>query len=239
LSLIESRYGADVAAWLATRALSFDTETTGPKPEEARLVTAHAVEVSAEGSRELGSWLVNPRVPIPAEATAVHGITNEQAARGAELAHALPQVHAALSTFWELGEPVIVFNAPYDLTLVQAEAARVGLQPARIGYVLDPLVIDRGARPGRFGGRNLGALAEIYGVKQGTAHSAAGDAITAARILWKQARRYSELFSMSLLEMQQWQRDVHRRWASDLEKYKRSKGSDEVVDKDWPVKGAA
>jgi DNA polymerase-3 subunit epsilon len=239
VSLIEARYGVDAAAWLATKALSFDTETTGPKPEEARLVTAHAVEVGADGSRELGSWLVNPCVPIPPEATAIHGITNEQAARGAPLSHALPQIVATLEAFWELGEPVVAFNAPYDLTLVQYEAQRAGLKPVRVGYVLDPLVIDRGAEPYRKGRRNLATLAGHYGVKQESAHDARGDALTAARILWKQARRHRALFEMSLKEMQEWQREAHQKWATGFQAYLRSQGKDDVVDLDWPVKGAA
>lgn len=239
MSLIEARYGVDVAEWFATRALSFDTETTGPKPEEARLVTAHAVEVSADGSRDLGSWLVNPQVPIPAEATAIHGITNEQAASGARLVEALPQIHTALSAYWELGEPVVVFNAPYDLTLIAAEAQRVGLQPVRIGYVLDPLVINRGCEPYLKGKRTLAALAGHYGVKQEGAHNARGDALTAARILWKQARVHSELFSMSLKDIQTWQANAHAAWATGFEKYLRSQGKDDVISTDWPVKGAA
>ncbi|MDR0366186.1 MAG: hypothetical protein LBH68_05095, partial [Bifidobacteriaceae bacterium] len=59
--------------------VGFDTETTGVRTEADRIVTAALVCRRADGSREAATWLINPGVEIPAQATAVHGITTAKA----------------------------------------------------------------------------------------------------------------------------------------------------------------
>lgn len=54
-----------------------DTESTGLNPETARLVSISVLRVEPDGRRSLRSELVDPGVPIPAGATAVHGISDE------------------------------------------------------------------------------------------------------------------------------------------------------------------
>lgn len=243
VSLIQARYGADVAEWLPGNALSFDTETTGVDPTAARVVSAHVLEVGPDGAVERGSWLVNPGVEIPARVTAIHGITNEKVrAEGLSPRAAVPGIAAALADGWARGLPLIVMNAGYDLTLLAHELARLGLPELALGPVLDPLCIDRLCRPQLFGGRKLADLAVHYGVKQTAAHSSRDDALVAARVVWKQARLYRETFSWSLAEMQKKQADAHRLWAEDLERYFRRKGRNDVVEREWPqrpLKGAA
>ncbi len=58
----------------------FDLETTGINIANDRIVEIAIVKRLPEGRTEEQRWLVNPECPIPAEATAVHGITNEQVA---------------------------------------------------------------------------------------------------------------------------------------------------------------
>src|SRR5882762_6230863 len=53
----------------------FDTETTGRDPHDVRIVSAALV--TSEG--EKWTFLIDPGVEIPAEATAIHGITTEYA----------------------------------------------------------------------------------------------------------------------------------------------------------------
>jgi DNA polymerase-3 subunit epsilon len=243
MSLIQARYGADIAAWLPGNALSFDTETTGPNPESDRIVTATCIEVGPDGSVDRGSWLVNPGIEISPGAAAIHGISNEQAQRdGQQPQHVVPLIITVLADAWLRGLPVIVMNASFDLTLVQAEAARLGLPAVSLGPVLDPLVIDRGCEPRRAGKRNLGALASYYAVKQDKAHDSRGDALTAARIVWKQARLCTTIAGLSLAELQPWQAEAHRSWAEGFEQWLRKQGKQDVIDRDWPVrrpKGAA
>lgn len=237
MSLIQARYGADVAAWLPGNALSFDTETTGIDPTEARVVTAALLEVGPDGAVDRGAWLVNPGIEIPERATAIHGITTAKAqAEGLSTRAALPSILAALYSGWSTGLPLIIMNAIYDLTLVACETARLNLPPLQLGPVLDPLAIDRLCRPDWRGSRKLVDLAVHYGVKQTDAHNSRGDALTAARVVWKQARLYRDFFSLTLAEMQQAQADAHRTWAEGMGGYLRSRGKRDDVERDWPLR---
>ena len=78
----------------------FDTETTGTDPETARIVTAAVI---VHGPEPVDArWLVNPGIDIPAEATAVHGISTETAqAQGLDPADAL----ARSSRSWRWSSP--------------------------------------------------------------------------------------------------------------------------------------
>jgi len=226
-----------IAAWFSDRGLAFDTETTAPDPELALLVSATAVEVGPKGADRRGQWLVNPGVPIPAEASAIHGISDDIAATGWNLAEAVPEISEVLLEGWRHGLPLIAMNASYDLTVMQRARARLGLPPLTLGPVLDPLVIDRGVDPYRKGKRTLTHLAAHYGVKQEGAHSSSGDALCAARVVWKQARVYAALARFDLDQMQAWQRDAHAAWATNYQQHLRGKGDlSAVISTDWPVR---
>jgi DNA polymerase-3 subunit epsilon len=104
------------------------------------------------------------------------------------------------------------------------------------------MTIDRMCVPDRFRKRTLDALAGHYGVKQTDAHNSRGDALTAARVVWKQARLFKETFALSLAEMQERQATAHRVWAEDFEAHLRRKGKQETIEREWPIaplKGAA
>lgn len=229
-----------MSTWLTGDAVAFDIETTGVDVHNDRIVTACAVRVGKDGAKFLGRWLLDPGVPIPESATAIHGITTEKARTDGMAAFGgIITMAGVLLRAWNEGLPVVVMNAQFDLTLLQAELARHGQEPLSIGPVLDPLVIDRGLEPYRKGKRTLAALAERYKVKQDGAHSSDGDALTAARIVWAQAREHWPIEKYTLAEMQAWQAECHRKWAANLEIHRRSLGKPEVIDGDWPVRNAA
>ena len=63
--------------WYEGPLASFDTETTGVDVEQDRIVTAALVTQSSAGGPLLRrDWAADPGVPIPAGATAVHGLTD-------------------------------------------------------------------------------------------------------------------------------------------------------------------
>lgn len=233
---------AALARWL-TDLCSFDCETTGTDPLAARIVTATTVYLGQNGIGRDRSWLIWPGTEIPATATAVHGITSQHAREhGEQPETAVPAIAAELLSAWATGLTVVVMAAPYDLTLMQAELARNEHEPLTVGPVLDPLVIDRAMDPFRKGKRTLSALADHYKVPQDEAHSSRGDAMTAGRVVWRQAQVYRHLADMGLEQMQDLQRNAHRDWAEGYEKYLRGQGKQDVIDRDWPVrrpKGAA
>ena len=55
----------------------FDLETTGVNVTADRIVELCYIKVLPNGNEESKTMRINPEVPIPAHATAVHGITNE------------------------------------------------------------------------------------------------------------------------------------------------------------------
>lgn len=58
----------------------FDLETTGINISKDRIVEISILKVYPDGMEENYTQLVNPTIPIPAETTAVHGISDEDVA---------------------------------------------------------------------------------------------------------------------------------------------------------------
>lgn len=168
----------------------FDTETTGVDVEGARIVTAHlSTMVDGEVTQRF-DWLINPGVPIPEEATAVHGITDQTAAEGDHPMDAIPEIIALIHNAQRLHhQPLVAFNAVFDLTILDREARRVGIHEgirplAKDWVILDPFVIDKVIDKYRPGKRTLGAVAEHYGLQaDGELHGAAVDAQLAGRVM--------------------------------------------------------
>ncbi len=226
------------ANWLTGNALAVDTETTGIDPTKDRIVQASCIEVGPSGVIDSKTWLINPGVPIPPEAAAIHGITDLLAAAGQHPLEALTEMTDRIQRAQLAGLPIIIMNAPYDTTLIAAEADRYAIHGFAFGAVLDPLVIDRGMDAFRKGRRNLDALAKHYGVTLTNAHSSEGDALCAARIVWVQAKRYQRIAKMSLPEMQGWQAATHKSWASSFQRVLRHRQPEAVVDGAWPMRVA-
>ncbi|WP_241830310.1 exonuclease domain-containing protein, partial [Parafrankia colletiae] len=162
------------ARWWEGPLLAVDLETTGKDPETARIVTAACIAVGPSGVLSRQTWLADPGVEIPAEATAVHGVSTEQArADGAPAYEVVRQIAEEIETAWaDPAIPVVAMNAAYDLTIIQRELVRHSFEPLQIGPVLDPMVIDRAIDKWRKGSRKLEALATHYGVRLDGAHSA-------------------------------------------------------------------
>lgn len=224
------------AKWWAGHALALDFESTGPDPETARIVSAHVARIHPLGVTVALERLVNPGVPIPPEATAVHGITDEIAATGFHPTEAIPAIDQVVQQGWLEGLPLIVCNAPYDLALLHREMGRIGLRLRTLGPVLDPLAIDRACDKFRTGRRTLTALAAHYKVTQGDAHTAAGDALTAARIVWRQTQIYPQIRELTVGQMQDFQRTAYWEWARGFEAHLVAQGKPETISAAWPIR---
>jgi len=104
--------------WLTGNCLILDTETTGLDSESEIVEIAI---INCRGEVLLNS-LVKPVNAIPAEATAIHGITNSMV----ENAPAWEQLHnQALDLI--LDEGFIAYNSEYDARLIRQSAAISGL----------------------------------------------------------------------------------------------------------------
>lgn len=214
-------------AWHRNYLVCFDLETTGPDPTGARIVTADTLWLNPVTGAIAGhkSYLADPGIDIPAEATEVHGITTEYArAHGQPAAEVALLVLDDLEAAWSRGLPVVAFNATYDLTVTDRELRRHHGRELKItGPVLDPLVIDRGVDRYRKGSRKLGDMCSFYGVALTNAHNSAADAEAAGRLLVAQARRHAvKVGRRDLRSLWGVQCAWHREWAAHYEDYLRS-----------------
>lgn len=225
--------------WSEQPLLAFDTETTGPDPLDARIVTATTVVVN-DGPPATTEWLADPGIDIPAGATAVHGITTEHArANGRPAADVVIELDAMLNAAWLLGQPVLAYNACYDLTVLDGELQRHhGRRLVIAGPVIDPLVIDKAVDRYRKGKRTLTAACEHYRVTLTDAHTSAADALGAARVAWRICQRHREIAEMDPTELHELQVGWYRQQAEGLAAYFARQGKTETVSTEWPLRHA-
>ncbi|MFF2658741.1 exonuclease domain-containing protein [Kitasatospora sp. NPDC058032] len=233
--------------WFTGPLASFDTETTGVDVETDRIVSAALVVQSAPGAVPVATdWLADPGVPIPDGARAVHGISDETVrAHGRPAAVVVAELAAALTEQARAGRPVVVMNAPYDLTLLDRELRRHrGLSLAgAIGpgelLVLDPRVLDKYVDRYRRGRRTLTDLCAHYGVELAGAHDAGADATAALELVRAIGTRFPRaLGGLTAMELHQRQTVWHAAQARGLQAWFDRSGADERVDLSWPLRPA-
>lgn len=232
-------------SWHERRLAAFDLETTGIDSESDRVVTA-AVSLVGDGRPSVfHAWLLDPGIPIPAGASAVHGITTEQArAEGRQPLEAIEEIVTLLAEQLLQGVPVVAFNARFDLTCLDREARRHGIVPLldRVGggdggdgmLVVDPYVLDKQVDRFRKGKRTLSAVCAHYNVPLDDAHDSHADALAAARVAWRLGQAFEELrVDLRALHTQQigWAAEQ----AASFEQWLRGQGRDERIEPAWPI----
>ena len=155
--------------------VAFDTETTGLHACD-RLVELAAVRFRGDDVEGEWSTLVDPGTAIPAEATLVHGIRNQDVAGSPAAAEALPGFLDFIQ-----GAALVGHNAPFDIRVLAHELLRAGL-PLPDNPVLDTCAIPRRLQLDVLNHR-LATLARRFGVPQGRGHRALADARVARGLL--------------------------------------------------------
>ena len=185
----------------------FDLETTGTDPATDRVVEIAVLRLEADGSRETRTRRVNPERPIPAEASAVHGIRDEDV----RLAPPFRRIARSLLEF--LGDADLAgFNIlRFDVPLLDREFRDCGLDLALAHRrVVDVMAIFHRKEP-----RDLSAAVRFYlGHEHGAAHSAEGDVVVAAAVLDAQLERYPDV-PREVAELDRWLRPAQRGDAAD------------------------
>ncbi|MFC5719864.1 exonuclease domain-containing protein [Streptomyces gamaensis] len=228
--------------WPVGRMAAFDTETTGTDCHHDRIVAASVVTVGGGAQPARQDWLLDPGIDIPAAATEVHGITTEKArAEGTDPATAITRITEMLESLLQDGVPLVVFNARFDLTLLDRECRRHDLVPlavrlprGELAPVIDPLVIDKQVQPYRRGSRRLRDVCAHWQVRHDGAHSAAADALAAARLAWRLGHVYPRLGAMDLHPLHQLQVTRAAEQAASLQAYLRRKDPTAYVEPAWP-----
>lgn len=230
-----------MTAWHDGPLAGLDFETTGTDPETARIVTAcAALDIPGEEPHVV-TWLADPGTEIPEAASAIHGITTEKArADGAPEYDVTREICVTLGgAFGEV--PLVVYNAPYDLTLLDRAARRLndlydvqaGWEPHRL--IIDPLVLDKALDKFRRGSRKLTDVCRHYGITLDNAHDATADALAAIKLARALARRYPRLAAMSDGELHEFQVQAKTEQSASFQEYVRRQGSTEVIDPSWPL----
>ncbi|MDF6018067.1 3'-5' exonuclease [Streptomyces sp. JH34] len=231
-------------SWISGPLLAFDLETTGTDVETDRVVTAAVVRLEADGSVSAErTWLLDPGVAIPEQASAIHGISTERArAHGMPAASAIEEITGAVAEGLRSGTPLVVMNARYDLSLLDRECRRYAVASVseRLGAapspVIDPLVIDKHVDKYRKGKRALHALCAHYGVPLDDAHDARADAVAAARVVRRMGEEHRPVGAMPLEELHGLQVRAAAEQSLSLQAYlRRTADPAAVVEPAWPL----
>lgn len=163
-----------------------DLEATGLDVREERIVEVAALKLHPDGTLERFVARVNPGVPIPPEATAVHGITDADVQASPRFAELAGRLFAYLSGCDLAGFGV----ARYDLHLLAQEFKRAGMDFTDNGRrVLDAALVFHKREP-----RDLTAALKFYcGRDLVGAHGALADCRASLDVFLAQFSRYPDL----------------------------------------------
>jgi DNA polymerase-3 subunit epsilon len=231
--------------WYEGPLAAFDTETTGVDVEVDRIVSAAlVVQAAAGGPVEVTRWLVDPGVPVPEGARAVHGLSDEfLRLHGRAPCPVVEELARDLAARCAAGIPLVVMNAPFDLTLLDRELRRhrgTRLSAYFTGpawCVLDPRVLDKHLDRYRKGRRTLGDLCAYYAVPLDAAHDAAADATASLALVRAIGRRYADrLDGLGTPGLHARQAVWHAAQSRGLQAWFARNGSDERCDPAWPLR---
>lgn len=163
-----------------------DLETTGVSITQDRIVEISIIKLHPDGKKEIKTRRINPGIPIPKEASEVHGIYDEDVAAEPsfkELANSIKQFleHCDLCGF---------NSNKFDFPILTEEFFRAGLEVNfRDRHLVDVQQIFFKKEP-----RNLSAAYKFYcGKDLENAHSAEADALATMDILFAQIDHYEDL----------------------------------------------
>lgn len=164
----------------------FDLETTGTDVARDRIVEISIVKVFPNGNKESRTWLVNPTISIPPQATAVHGISDERVASEPTFKELAPQIHQLIKDADLAG-----YNSDrFDIPLLAEELLR-----AEVDFDMkNRVAVDVQTIFHKKEERTLSAAYRFYcNQTLENAHSAEADTLATYEILKAQLERYPDL----------------------------------------------
>ncbi|WP_297517291.1 3'-5' exonuclease [Flavobacterium sp.] len=159
---------------------------TGIDVARDRIVEISIVKVYPNGNQESRTWLVNPTIPIPPQATAVHGISNEKVANEPTFKELAPQIHVMIKDSDLAG-----YNSDrFDIPLLAEELLR-----AEVDFDMkNRVAVDVQTIFHKKEERTLSAAYRFYcNQTLDNAHSAEADTKATYEILKAQLDRYPDL----------------------------------------------
>ena len=210
---------ANDVPWQEIDVALLDVETTGRDASVDRVVEL-GIAVGRRGEIVARyNWLINPGMPIPAEVTAIHHITDEMVADKPRFETVAIEIANALK-----GCVPAAYNALFDRAFLMGEFSRAKVDGAGVPALtrevewLDPLVWARDIQDNEKS-RSLGDVAARLGVQLEKAHRAQDDAEAALRVLYVLGRdaRIPTAYGAMVQEQRrisQKQADARKMWRS-------------------------
>lgn len=164
----------------------FDLETTGINVAKDRIVEISVLKVFPNGNKESKTLRVNPEIPISAESTSIHGITDEDIAHEPTFKEIAPQI-------WEMikDSDLAGYNSNrFDIPLLVEEFIRNDIDfDLKNHRFVDVQVIFFKKEP-----RDLASAYKFYCDKTlENAHSAKADVDATYEIFKAQIKKYDDL----------------------------------------------
>ena len=151
--------------------VAFDLETTGLDPVNDQIVEIGAIKFDRRGPIARFSVLVNPGIPMPAEAVKVNNITDEMLAGKDGIEKVLPDFLQFID-----GSTVIAHNAPFDCGFINEKLKIIRAPyPSLPNPVIDTLAFSREKFPA-LKSHSLQNLAAALNISARDAHRAEDDA---------------------------------------------------------------
>ena len=144
----------------SVRKVVLDTETTGLSHQQGhRIIEVGAMVI--EGRRIVNTQrfhcLINPQREIDAQASSIHGITNELLQDKPVFSEIAEELMEFIS-----GSQLVIHNASFDVGFLNAEFGRLGMPLLDLQQTIDTLMMARSKWPGR--PASLDALCQVFGV---------------------------------------------------------------------------
>jgi len=179
----------------------FDLETTGIDVKTDRIVEIATVKLDPDGTKKVHTRLVNPGMPIPIEASNVHGITDDKVKDEKTFA----EIAQGIFTYFQ-GCDLAGYNMiNYDLPLLKAEFSRVGFDYDTSEVKLADMmqIYHKKVK------RDLTAAYRYYtGEVLKNAHSAKADILATEAIFHAQLKEHEELSDMNSIHEFSTKKDV-------------------------------
>lgn len=236
------------SVWYNEGYIAFDTETTGVNEQEDHILTACIIYYSSDHKElERKSWLINPGVEVPEEASSINGLTTEHVQEHGM--NALEGIHEILLELsYNPTSPIVAYNGSYDITILYHNAKRLGLKPTKAfravfgeGFALhliDGLTMHRKAYKKWRGRRNLSTLCEHYGIDLTDAHTAEADTDAAAKLTVAITNENPNLFGGDEETLAAAQAVWYAEQMEDLQAYLRKARNDDTIicNPEWPIR---
>ena len=189
-----------------------DVETTGVNPERDRVIE-FAVQKGLEPGDYQKVWRVNPGIPIPAGASAIHKIYDADVKDEPPFKALVPAIKKIISGC----EIIVGYNVEFDIKFLEQEFLRAGEGKLDLKgkIIIDPLKIWRHFEPRRL----EDAVKRFVGEEHITAHSAVGDVEATGKVLTGMVKSFG-VSQLSWKELQNVMEPGRENWVGPTSHFK-------------------